>query len=114
MNIKVELSEAQAAALEVIGVDTTKQRDEFANSAVNNKLKSSVMQALKRVVVDGEAQYKALAKHMDLPMSASEFIAAASKNYYATAQSLGGRTMKPLDEMVRDILSGAAAVEDGE
>lgn len=112
MKITVELSDSQASALGTLGVDTTKAINEFAATSINNKLKSSVMQALKRVVVDGEAQYKALAKHMDLPMSASEFIAAASKNYYATAQSLGGRTMKPLDEIVRDILSGDSAIEE--
>ena len=112
MKVTIELSDAQAQALEVIGIDTTKQRDEFANSAVNNKLKSTVMNALKRVVVDGEAQYKALSKHMTLPLSSAEYIAAASTNYYRVAQSLGGRTMKPLDEIVRDILSGDSAIEE--
>jgi hypothetical protein len=112
MKVSVELSEAQATALETLGVDTSKQISEFAATAVNNKLKSTVMNALKRVVVDGEAQYKALSKHMTLPMSASEYIAAASTNYYRVAQSLGGRTMKPLDEIVRDILAGDSAIEE--
>jgi hypothetical protein len=112
MNIKVELSDAQATALQVIGVDTQKGISEFASTAVNNKLKSTVINALKRVVSEGEAQYKALAQHMPLPMSSAEFIAAASTNYYRVAQSLGGRTMKPLDEIVRDILSGDSAIEE--
>lgn len=112
MKITVELSEAQADALSVIGIDTSKATNEFAATSINNKLKSTVMNALKRVVVDGEAQYKALSKHMALPLTSAEYIAAASTNYYRVAQSLGGRTMKPLDEIVRDILAGDSAIEE--
>ena len=112
MKITVELNDSQATALETLGVDTSKAINEFAATAVNNKLKSTVMTSLKRVVVDGEAQYKALSTHMTLPLSSAEYIAAASTNYYRVAQSLGGRTMKPLDEIVRDILSGDSAIEE--
>jgi hypothetical protein len=112
MKVTIELSDAQAAALEAVGVDTTKQINEFANVAINNKMKSTVMNALKRVVVDGEAQYKAICKHYPLEFSASEFIAKASANYYRVAQALGGRTMKPLDELIRDILAGDSAIEE--
>jgi hypothetical protein len=107
----VELSEAQANAFTSLGLDTTKAVAEFAAAGVNNKLKSSVMGALKRVVLDGESQYKALSKHMELPISCSEFIAKSSTNYYHVAQSLGGRKMDPLDELVRKILSGDSAIE---
>jgi hypothetical protein len=112
MKITVELNDSQATALETLGVDTSKAINEFAATAVNNKLKSTVMNSLKRVVVDGEAQYKALSKHMTLPLTSAEYIAAASTNYYCVAQSLGGRAMKPLNEIVRDILSGDSAIEE--
>ena len=112
MKITVELTDSQAAALDVIGCDTVKQQQEFTESGFNNKLKSAVMNSLKRVVVSGEAQYKALSQCMTLPLSSAEYIAAASTNYYRVAQSLGGRVMKPLDEIVRDILAGDSAIEE--
>jgi hypothetical protein len=114
MKITIELTAAQETALAKIGVDTNKAITEFAEVGVNNKLKGAVMAALKRVVVEGESQYKTLSAHMELPMSSAEFMLKASKGFYESAQSLGGRTMKPLDEIVRAILAGDSAVSNEE
>lgn len=110
MKVTIELTDAQVNAFTKLGVDTTKATQGFCEAGVNNKLKSAVMAALKRVVVDGEAQYKALSAHMELPITCSEFISKASTQFYQSAQALGGRQMKPLDEVVRGILAGDSAI----
>jgi len=108
--IVIEVSEAQAKAFESLGIDTTKAMIEFASAGVNNKLKSGAMSQLKRTVLSGEETYKKLPPIMKSTMTCAEFIATLSRIYYDVAQSLGGRTMKPLDELVREILSGESAV----
>jgi hypothetical protein len=112
MRITVELSDAQAGVFNTLGVDTVKSQQTFAVAAINNKLKSTVMNSLKTQVINGEDIYKKLPPAMKATMDSGTFISTMATIFYNAAQSLGGRTMKPLDEIVRDILSGDSAIEE--
>jgi hypothetical protein len=114
MKVTITLTDAQIAAINLMGLESQKDIQEFAEAGFANKCKSAVMGALKSTVLNGATHYKTMSAHMELPLTLEQYMVLAPKKYYQAAQNLGGRQMKPLDELVKSIIENKDKAESAD
>lgn len=105
MKITIEISEAQEIALATLNVSKTEEIVKFLEAGAANKIKGSVVNALKSFAKSATPTYMRLPKAMQAVMPLAQFLRAGSQDLYDVLKTLGGREVKPLDELLADILN---------
>lgn len=105
MNVTIELTDAQELALDKLNVKTAKDVAEFVEAGAANKIKGSVSSALKSFAKSALPTYNRLPKEMQKVMSADAFLTIGAQEMYDVLVSLGGREVKPLPELLADIIN---------
>lgn len=105
MKVTIELTESQELALSTLGVSTSVDISKFVEAGAANKIKGSVVNALKSFAKGAVPTYNRLPKAMQSVMPVEQFLRAGSQDLYDVLKTLGGREVKPLDELLADILN---------
>lgn len=100
----IKLTDAQALALDKLNIKTVADTQKFLEAGAANKIKSAVSSSLKSFVRGAMPTYNSLPSAMQKVMPAQDFLRAGSQELYDTLVSLGGREVKPLDELLAEIL----------
>lgn len=105
MKVTIELTESQEMALSVLAVSTGAEIQKFLEAGAANKIKGSVVNALKSFAKQAVPTYQRLPKAMQAVMPVEQFLRAGTQDLYDVLKTLGGREVKPLDELLADILN---------
>ena len=106
MKVTIELTEAQELALSTLAINTGAEITKFVEAGAANKIKGSVVNALKSFAKSALPTYARLPKAMRDVMPENEFLVAGTQDLYEVLITLGGREVKPLPELLADILNG--------
>lgn len=107
MKITIEISDAQEQALSTLNISRTDEIVKFVEAGAGNKIKGAVVNALKSFAKSAIPTYNRLPKAMKAVMDEQEFITNGSQDLYDVLKTLGGREVKPLAELLADILNGS-------